>query len=486
MAKRAILAIDQGTTNTKALVVTEEAGIIAQAACPTAVHYPQPGWAEQSGEVIWDSVVSVIRQAMAAAADHAIAAIGLSNQRESAMLWDAATGEPLGPCILWQCRRTSARCAELRASGREAEISRKTGLGLDPLFSATKLAWLLDAVPGARARAARGELRAGTVDSWLLWKLAGVHATDLGNASRTQLLSIASGTWDTDLAQLFDVPLDVLPVVRASDALFGETTGALAGLPAGIPIHAVMGDSHAALFGHGIERPGRVKVTIGTGSSLMTLTPRSVVSTHGLSSTIAWGIGADVAYALEGNIAISGHTATFAAKLLGVADQVTLCSLAGSVSDSGGVCFVPALAGIGAPHWRDNARGMISGMSLATQPGHIARAALEAIALQIGDVFAALEADLGHALDAISVDGGGSANAVLMQLLADVLDRPVERMEHPEASALGVARMAGRTVGLDLPCAQPAARFVPAMDPASRTALVSAWREAISRASFAT
>lgn len=486
MANRAILAIDQGTTNTKALVVSEDGAIIAQAACPTSVDYPRAGWAEQSPEVLWDSVVSAVRQATAAAPGQAIAAIGLSNQRESVVLWDAATGKPLGPCILWQCRRTSERCTELRAAGHEAEIARTTGLGFDPLFSATKLAWLLDAVPLARERAARGELRAGTVDSWLLWKLAGVHATDVGNASRTQLLSIASGTWDAALGELFGVPLAVLPEVRASDAFFGETTGELAGLPAGIPIHAVMGDSHAALFGHGIERPGRIKVTIGTGSSLMTLTPRLLASTHGLSSTIAWATGGGVAYALEGNIAVSGHTATFAADLLGVPDQAALGGLADSVDDNGGVCFVPALAGIGAPYWRGNARGMISGMTLGTQRGHVARAAFEAIALQIGDVFAAIEADLGHELDAVSVDGGGSASDLLMQLLADVLDRPIERMAHPEVSALGAARMAGRAVGIDVPGAQPAARFIPAMQPASRGALMRAWKEAISRASFAT
>lgn len=485
MADRAILAIDQGTTNTKALLIAQNGGIIAEATCATSVDYPRPGWAEQSPEIIWNSVLDVVRRTVAASRGWTIAAIGISNQRESALLWERDTAEPIGPCILWQCRRTSARCADLRAEGFEAMVAAKTGLRLDPLFSATKLAWLLDQSPNNAERAARGELQAGTVDSWLLRKLTGRHATDFSNASRTQLLSISSGTWDDELCELFGVPRAVLPEVQPSDSFFGETSSELDGIPPGIPVQAMMGDSHAALFGHGIEQPGRVKVTIGTGSSLMTPTPRPVTSSHGLSTTIAWRNSQTTVYALEGNIAISGQAAAFAAKLLGVADQQALCELANSVPDNGGVSLVPALAGLGAPHWRDNARGMICGMSLSTMPGHIARAAYEGIALQIRDVFASIEADIRCQVESISVDGGASSNDFLMQLLADVLDRPAQRMNTTEVSALGAARMAGRAIGMSIPHAKPKRTFVPSKDEVWRSAMLATWNDAIARASYA-
>lgn len=482
---RAILAIDQGTTNTKALLIDGDGVILARASVANHTSHPQPGWAEQDPEQIWSSVRTAIGEVIAQGSHCEIAAIGLTNQRESVMLWDRETGRAAGPCILWQCRRTADRCLQMQQEGLEAEIASRSGLALDPLFSATKIAWLIDALPDAESRIARREICAGTVDSWLLWKLTGLHAIDIGNASRTQLLSLETGEWDQALADPFGVPLSILPDVRPSDSLFGYTNGEVPELPGGIPIYAVMGDSHAAVFGHGIETPGRVKVTIGTGSSLMTPTSGRVHSKHGLSSTIGWGFGDEIIYALEGNIANSGGALSFAANLLGVGNVGALADLAGSVSDNGGVCFLPALAGLGAPYWRSEVRGMISGMSNSTQPAHVARAAFEAVALQINDVFQAIEADLGTRLDAISVDGGGAANEALLQLLADILDRRVDRTDHPDVGALGVARVAGRAVGMSIQAAETAQRFTPAKNENWRLSLIQSWGLAIERASYA-
>jgi glycerol kinase len=489
MARQGILAIDQGTTNTKALLISPSGDIVSQASMKTTVFHPQPGWAEQSSADIWSSTLSAIEQALAAAPGWSVEAIGISNQRESVMLWEASSGRPLGPCILWQCRRTSEQCASLRAGGLEALIAAKTGLGIDPLFSATKLNWLLANVAGAQELAAEGQLRGGTVDSWLLWNLTdGVHATDHSNASRTQLLSLDTGSWDGELLETFAVPQAILAEVLPSDSLFGHTRSGLDFLASGIPIHAIMGDSHAAMFGHGIDRPGRIKVTCGTGSSLMTPTVTRPRSTHGLSGTIAWSRSGEIVHALEGNILVSGHAAAFAVRLLGLADEQELAALAETVEDSGGVSFVPALAGMGAPYWRDRARGMIAGMSLATTPAHVARAVFEAIALQIRDVFLAMEADLGQPLQALSVDGGAARNDMLMQLLADLLDRPVARVRRSEVSAIGAAAMAAEALGYSMKLEDEAGadRFLPSMDAARRARILAVWAEAIDRTSFAT
>jgi glycerol kinase len=480
--RRAILAIDQGTTNTKALLVSEEGHVLADASQPTGVTYPQPGWAELSPAAIWESVTATIGKIVAQTGDVEIAGIGITNQRESALLWERGTGRPIGPCVLWQCRRTSDICAALRATGRGAMVQERTGLTLDPLFSATKFAWLLDNIPGARAKAEQGNVLGGTVDSWLLWNLTGgVHATDYSNAARTQLLSIDNGTWDIELAKLFGVPLSILPDVRSSDARFGETAKGVTALPPGIPILAMMGDSHAALFGHGIEMPGRVKVTCGTGSSLMTPTIERPRSAHGLSSTIAWKRKGELLYALEGNITVSGEVLAFATRLLGLAHEGTLVDLAATVDDSEGVVFVPSLAGLGAPYWSDRAKGVISGMHLGTRPAHVARAAVEAVALQIRDVLAAAEADLGYAVESLSVDGGASRNDLLMQLLADVVDRPVIRLERPEMSALGVARMAAENCGFRSGSDGYGATtgFQPQMTNGARSVLLDRWSAAI-------
>lgn len=487
--RHAVLALDQGTTNTKALLIDSAGTVIVKASRPTAVHHPRPGWVEQSPDAIWSSVVESVKECLAGRPEVTVAAIGISNQRESVLLWDRKTGRPVGPCVTWQCGRSAARLERLRDAGLQRTVADKTGLSLDPLFPAAKIAWLLDSQPDLRDRARRGELCAGTVDSWLVFNLTDgqVHATDVGNASRTQLLDIHRREWDSELASLFDVPASVLAEVRPSDALFGET-GDGAPLCKGVPILAVMGDSHAALFGHGVRKPGKVKATYGTGTSLMTLTGRLLPSAHGLSTTIAWSRGSEPAYALEGNIPVSGQVVAFMRELLGLADEDALAALAQTVRSSEGVCCIPALAGLGAPYWREDVRGLIAGMSLATKPAHVARAALEAIALQIRDVFTAMEADLGAPIEELSADGGASRNGLLMQLQADLLDRPVRRNPVAELSAVGVGLMAGIRGGVWSEEGAGAlfqdenAPFRPGMGAEERERIVSKWREELSRA----
>lgn len=483
----AILAIDQGTTNTKVLLLAPDGGIVARHSRGVAIEHPRPGWAEQSAAALWDSVVGAIGDVLGAVEGVSIAAIAIANQRETVVVWDAATGEPIAPAVTWQCRRSSERCATLREKGHAARVATLSGLDLDPLFPAAKIGWLLDNVPGARDRAARGELRAGTVDSWLIWKLTGgVHATDFSNASRTQLFDLDRLGWSEELAGIFDVPLSMLPEIRRSDSLFGGTAEGLGTLAPDIPVHAAIGDSHAALRAYGAATAGRAKVTCGTGSSVMIATPARVASRHGLSGTIAWAERDRVHFALEGNIAVSGHAAAFAARLLGVAGEEALTALARSVPTSDGVVFLPALAGLGAPHWHDRARGLVCGLSLGTTPAHVARAAFEGIALQIGDVVGAVEADLGAPLKAIHVDGGAAANDFLVQMLADLLDRPIVRSDLLDASAFGAACLAAAAIGWDgferqRDAAEPQ-RFLPAMAAIDRVSIRRAWRTAIDRA----
>ncbi len=481
-----ILSIDQGTTNTKAIAVDGNGRIVAQAAVPMTVDYPRPGWAEQSAEGIWQSVKQVIAETVSLLGSKPIAALAISNQRETVVVWDAATGRPIAPAVTWQCRRSAARCATIREAGQEALIVERTGLSVDPLFPAAKLGWLLDEVPGARAQAGRGELRAGTVDAWLIWNLTGgaVHATDHSNASRTQLLNTATLGWDDQLGQIFGVPVSMMPRVLPSDSRFGDVAAGATALRAGTPIRAAIGDSHAALYGHGVRAPGPVKATYGTGSSLMTLTPTRVASRHGLSGTIGWSTSdGGVAYALEGNISVSGQAAAFMAEILGLASTGALAALAETVPDSNGVAFVPALVGLGAPHWRDDARGIVTGLSLGTKPAHLARAALEAIAFQVADVFRAMESDLGSPLSGLSADGGASRNDLLMQFQADVLDRPIRRGEVAELSAMGAAAMAMRGLGWpELPAASDTGTFTPALAADRRKALLEGWQQALRRA----
>ncbi|MCP8883764.1 glycerol kinase GlpK [Devosia sp. XJ19-1] len=483
MTSEWILAIDQGTTNTKALLVDATGRVHHQASVPNVVTYPQPGWAEQSATALFDGVKAVIAEVVANAGNATIAGIGISNQRESILIWDAATGEPIGPVVIWQCRRSALICDALRAAGHADAIEAKTGLALDPLFPAAKIAWLLDNIPGARARAEKGELRAGTVDAWLLWNLTGgaVHATDHSNASRTQLFNTEALTWDAGLCALFGVPQNMLAEVKSSDTHFGVTAQGVTALPAGTPILAMIGDSHAALFGHGVRIPGTVKATYGTGTSLMALTPKRVRSTHGISSTIAWSQQGNVQHALEGNISVSGQTASFAAELLGLADAAALSDLAETVPDSNGVAFVPALVGLGAPYWRADARGTITGLSLGTKPAHLARAALEAIAFQVGDVYSAMEADMGAPLGELRADGGASRNPLLMQFQSDILGRPVASAAAPEVSALGAAALAFSALGIAMPGVPAAGHFAPQMEATEALKHRQRWQSAVTQ-----
>lgn len=484
MSNGLILAIDQGTTNTKALAIDASGRIVAEASCPMTVNYPKPGWAEQSAQGIWDSVIEVVADVVSRTSPK-FDAVAISNQRETIVAWDADTGMALAPAITWQCRRSADRCEAILAAGHAGRIEEKTGLGLDPLFPAAKIGWLIDNEPAVRDAAKQGTLRVGTVDSWLLWNFSSgqMHATDHSNASRTQLLNIASLAWDEELLSIFGVSERFLPALKPSDARFGEVMPNTCALAAGTPIHAMIGDSHAALFGHGVRAPGTVKATYGTGSSLMTLTANRRRSTHGLSSTIAWTTTRNgVAYALEGNITVSGQAAAFMGAMLGLPDPAALATLASTVADSNGVCFVPALAGLGAPYWAAEARGLISGLALGTTQAHLARAAIDAIAQQIADVFEAMQDDLGSPLEQLSVDGGASRNDALMQFQADILDRPIKRGSRAEVSALGAAMMAAQGLGREIAPGKDEAIFVPALDAAKRVAIRTQWRAAVNRA----
>ncbi len=486
MSGPVILAIDQGTTNTKALLVAADGSVVISRSRSMQVTYPQPGWAEQSASDIWEAVAALIAELVAAAPDAQIAALAISNQRETVVLWEADTGRPVAPAVIWQCARSAERCADLRAAGLEDAIIARSGLGIDPLFPAAKIGWLLDTIPGARDRANAGEIKCGTIDSWLLWNLTDgkVHATDHSNASRTQLFNLDTLDWDAELARIFDVPLAILPRIAPSDGGFGTVAPGLTALPAGTPVQVLLGDSHAALFAHGIHAPGRVKATIGTGSSLMAATAGRVHSSHGLSSTIAWSrADGGVQHALEGNISVSGHAAAFATTLLGLPDETALTALAMQVPDSGGVTFVPALAGLGAPHWQAGARGTIAGMTLATRPAHVARATIEAIALQIGDVLDAIAADLDQSVAALSIDGGAARNDLLAQMLADVTGRTILRPTIAEASAMGVAMLAASALGIDMHVGDPTpARFDPVMPGHDLSRIKRNWHHAVAGA----
>lgn len=468
-----ILAIDQGTTNTKAVLVDETGAVLGRASAPLTTDYPHPGWAEQSAGAIWDSVQTVLGQITAA---HGLPdGIAIANQRETLVVWDAETSRPICPAPIWQCRRTAEHSARLIAEGHDATVVAATGLGINPLFPAGKLAWVLQNVPTARPLLEAGRLRAGTVDAWLLWNLTGgkVFATDHSNASRTQLFDTARLHFSDELARIFGASTACLPNPLPSDSRFGQTAE-------GIPILAMMGDSHAALYGHGVRSPGTVKATYGTGSSLMTLCAGRVASTHGLSGTIAWTDKGGTTYAVEGNITVSAQAADFMARILGLRDAAALAALALTVPDTGGVAFVPALAGLGAPWWDDAARGTITGMTHGTGPAHLALAAIEAIAQQVADVFEAMQADIGSPLAELRADGGASSNAHLMQLQADLLQRPVLQSPVQEVGALGVAAMAFTHFGVTLPFeASKARRFTPLTD---RHAGREAWKAAIAKA----
>jgi glycerol kinase len=495
---RHILAIDQGTTNTKALLVDEAGRIVARGTAPVEQQYPHPGWVEADAGALWQGVALAIDRCLAVEMPGELAAVAVTNQRESTLAWSRRTGRAVGPVVSWQCRRTTALCDELRAMGLAPLIEARTGLPVDPLFSATKARWLLDQYDPDRVRSAAGELCVGTVDSWLLWNLTGgaTFATDASNASRTQLFDIDRRAWDDELLAAFRVPRADLADVWPSNGTFGLTRQ-VGRLPGGIPIAAVIGDSHAALFGHGAVEAGATKATYGTGTSLMCVTPERRRSRHGLSGTIAWALadGADdrslanATYALEGNISVTGMAVRWMGEILGLADpDAELAALASTVDDNGGVSFVPAFVGLGAPRWEPDARGVIVGLTRGVGRGHLARACLEAIAYQVRDVFDAVADDLGARPDVLLADGGASRADLLMQIQADILGRPVVRSQTAELSALGAAHMAGIAVGMwDSAAAlggvpDPADRFEPKLAAGLREAGHEVWLAALERA----
>jgi glycerol kinase len=482
-----ILAIDQGTTNSKVSLFDGRGTLVREAARPLEISFPQPGWVEQEPRALWHSVLAAADEALEGLAPQAIACLAITNQRESVLLWDRRTGEPLGPCVTWQCRRSAPLCNELRQQGHAAWVYERTGLALDAMFSAGKARWLLDQIPDGRQRAENGEICLGTVDAWMLWNLTAgkIHACDSTNASRTQLFNLRSLAWDEDLCQLFGLPLPMLPEVRLSAADYGETASAGA-IPAGIPIAAMIGDSHGALFGHAGFQPGSVKATYGTGSSLMTPTGSPVFSVAGLSTSIAWGYQ-QVAYCLEGNIYATGAAVQWMAQLLQVEGPAAIDRLARSVTESEGVYFVPAFTGLGAPHWNENATGLLTGLRRSTLPAHVARAAIESIAYQIRDVYQAMQSETGAPLSQLLVDGGATSSDLLMQFQADILAIPVLRSRVSDVSALGAAYLAGLTAGIwssldeiaALP--RPHDRFEPHMDSTHRAALYDGWKHAVAR-----
>ncbi len=485
---RFILAIDEGTTNVKVMLVDRAGRVVAEAARPLSIAYPQPAWVEQDALEIWRTSHAVAAQVLATAPAGQVVALALTNQRESVLAWDRGTGEPLGPCVSWQCHRTAPFCAQLKEQGLADTIYARTGLAVDPMFSGSKARWLLEHIPEGAARAADGDICLGTVDAWLLWNFTGgaMHACDVTNASRTQLFNLDTLDWDDDLLRVFGIPRPALPEVRLSSAYYGETCG-LPGVPAGLPIATLIGDSHAALFGHAGFRPGSVKATYGTGSSLMTPTAARVVSRNGLSSSIAWG-HRQVTYALEGNIYVTGSAVQWVADLLGVDGPAAAEALAAQVADNGGAYFVPALAGLGAPYWNEAARGLVTGLTRGTTRAHLARATLESIAYQIRDVFDVMQAEAGAPLQVLLADGGATRNRALMQFQADILGVPLLSSAAGDVSALGAAYLAGLTVGLwdseaeIAALERPQVRYEPAMAQARRDALYAGWQAAVRRA----
>ena len=485
-----ILALDQGTTSSRAIVFDHAGSIVAVAQKEFRQIFPKPGWVEHDPSDIWSSQAGVAAEALTKAGLRAndIAAIGITNQRETAVVWDRATGEPICNAIVWQDRRTADICDRLKARKLDRVIRRKTGLIVDAYFSATKVQWILQNVKGARARAKAGGLAFGTVDAWLVWNLTGgkVHVTDASNASRTMLFDIHKGDWDDELLKIFGVPRSMLPEVRSSSEVYGQTT--LLGAP--IPIAGIAGDQQAALFGQACTKAGMAKNTYGTGCfMLMNTGTKPIASRHKLLTTVAWRIGDRTEYALEGSIFIAGAVVQWLRDGLDFfrsAPEVE--ALAASVSSTDGVFLVPAFAGLGAPHWDQYARGTIVGLTRGTTKAHLARAALEGIALQVMDVLKAMEADAKIRLKELRVDGGASANNLLMQMQADLLGVPVVRPKVAETTALGAAYLAGLAVGYWKNQADIAKqwqvdkRFTPAMKAAERKRVAGEWTRALGRA----
>ncbi len=482
-----ILALDQGTTSSRAILFDRTGNIAGMAQKEFQQLFPRPGWVEHDPNEIWQSQLDVMRAVCrntgTAASD--IAAIGITNQRETTLLWDRDTGEPLHNAIVWQDRRTAEQCDRLRESGAERMVTRKTGLVIDAYFSATKAQWMLQKVKGLRARARRGRVAFGTVDTWLIWKLTGgrVHVTDVTNASRTMLFDIHKGRWDDKLLELFDIPHAMLPEVRSSSEVYGETDV----LGATLPISGIAGDQQAALFGQACHQPGMVKNTYGTGCFMLMHTGTTPVrSRNGLVTTIAWKLGDRTEYALEGSIFIGGAVTQWLRDGLGlIPSSSEIEKLASQVPDNGGVYFVPAFAGLGAPHWDPYARGAITGLTRGTTAAHLARAALEGIAYQVYEVLQAMQRDAGLKLKQLRADGGASVNNLLMQFQADILRTPVVRPRIMETTALGAACLAGLAVGFWKSQAdiarqwQAETTFRPKMKTAEVERLLAGWAQAL-------
>ncbi|MEZ4224677.1 MAG: glycerol kinase GlpK [Polyangiaceae bacterium] len=495
MAKH-LLAIDQGTTGSTALVMDTSGRTLGRDNREFSQHFPQPGWVEHEPEEIWQSVAQSVEGALSAAGvkGDAVAAIGITNQRETTLLWDRAQDRAVHRAIVWQDRRTAEQCAKLKADGHEDAVRRATGLVLDPYFSGTKLAWLLDNVDGARARALAGELCFGTVDSYLVWRLAGgakhgaPHVTDVTNASRTLLMDLADRSWHGAMCELLTVPKAVLPRIVPSAGTIAATRG-LGILPDGVPIAGMAGDQHAALFGQACFGVGEAKCTYGTGAFvLVNVGGKPVASRFGLLSTVGWQIGDDVVYALEGSAFIAGAAVQWLRDGLGLVSKASeIEELASSVPAADGVHFVPALAGLGAPYWDPHARGTITGLTRGTTKAHLARATLEAIAFEVNDLVRAMSDDLGAAVTRMRVDGGAAANGLLMQLQADFSNLVVERPTDLESTARGAAMLAG--IGSGLLPGPEAARgmlhldrtFDPEISEKTRTDRVGGWHDAVRR-----
>jgi len=490
---RYVLALDQGTSSSRAILFDEQARPVAMAQRPLASLYPKAGWVEQDPLQIWEGQFQCAREALDAAGAGArdVAAIGVTNQRETVVIWEKANGKPIANAIVWQDRRTAERCGQLRAQGAEPMISARTGLVLDPYFSATKIAWMLDHVVGARTRAERGELAFGTVDSWLVWNLSGgaAHVTDPSNASRTSLLGLQSLDWDSDLLALFDIPPQLLPRITSSSGVFASTAAGLFGAP--IPVAGNAGDQQAASFGQACFAPGMVKNTYGTGCFMLAnigASPR--LSANRLLTTVGWKLGDEPpTYLLEGSVFVGASVVQWLRDGLGlISDSAQIEPLAREVDDSGGVFLVPAFAGLGAPYWDPEARGIIVGLTGGSNRAHLARAALESIALQSAELLMAMQEDCSGSLNELRVDGGAACNDLLMQIQADLLGLPVVRPQVTETTALGAAYLAGLATGFWSGLDQIAAawrvqrRFEPSISADERQARLAQWRKAVERA----
>ncbi|WP_367026124.1 glycerol kinase GlpK [Methylococcus sp. ANG] len=492
---RFVAALDQGTTSTRCILFDRWARICGRAEMEHRQFYPQPGWVEHDAAEIWRNAQAVLAGALAdaGAAVEEVAALGITNQRETVVLWERQTGRPIAPAIVWQDTRTDGICRELARDGGIDRLRDRTGLPLATYFSGPKLKWLLDRVPDARARASRGELLCGTIDTWLIWNLTGGpaggrHVTDPSNASRTLLMNLATLDWDAELLELLDIPRNLLATIRPSSERYGETRGGIEGLP----VAGNLGDQQAALFGHACFEPGEAKNTYGTGCFLLLNTgPKPVPSRHGLLTTVAWRLGeAAPVYALEGSVAVAGALVQWLRDKLGLIDKAAdIEALARQVEDHGGIYIVPAFSGLFAPYWRADARGAIVGLTAYAGKAHFARAALEATAYQTRDVLEAMAADAGIRFAGLKVDGGMAVNETLMQFQADILGIPVlrPRQGHQEVTALGAAFAAGLAVGFWSDCddlrslRQDETIFRPRMNPAACEALYKGWKKAVQR-----